>query len=87
MRKHLANEAEASALIRELFVSSADLDPDNEAGTLTIRIHHMASPVHDRAIALLLADLNAADLRHPDTSHRFIMVTDSGAGWHARPGK
>ena len=64
MRKHLANEAEARALIRELFVSSTDLDRDNEAGTLTIRIHRMAFPVHDRAIALLLADLNAADFRH-----------------------
>jgi hypothetical protein len=32
----------------------------------------MASPVHDRAIALLLADLTAANFRHPETGHRFI---------------
>ena len=72
LRKHLANEAEARALIRELFVSSADLEPDDIAGTLTIRIHRMASPVHDRAITQLLEDLTTTNFRHPDTGHRFI---------------
>lgn len=32
----------------------------------------MASPVHDRAIALLLADLTETEFRHPETGHRFI---------------
>ena len=50
LRKHLATEAGARALIRELFVSSADLEPDDKAGTLTIRIHRMACPAHDRAM-------------------------------------
>jgi len=59
-------------LIRELFVSGADLEPDDVAGTLTIRIHRMASPVHDRAVALLLEDLTSAEFRHPETGHRFI---------------
>ena len=72
LRPHLVNEAEARALIRELFVSGADLEPDDTAGTLTIRIHRMASPVHDRAIAMLLADLTTANFRHPETGHRFI---------------
>jgi len=58
LRRHLANETEARALIRELFASSADLEPDDAAGTMTIRLHRMASPVHDRAIARLLTDLN-----------------------------
>jgi hypothetical protein len=72
LRKHLANESEARALIRELLVSSADLEPDDSADTLTIRIHRMALPVHDRAIALLLDDLTSANFRHPETGHRFI---------------
>jgi hypothetical protein len=72
LRKHLANEAEARALIRELLVSSTDLQPDDASATLTIRIHRMASPVHDRAIAALLDDLNAVEFRHPETGHRFI---------------
>jgi hypothetical protein len=32
----------------------------------------MASPAHDRAIALLLADLTEANFHHPETGHRFI---------------
>ena len=72
LRRHLANEAEARALIRELFVSGADLEPDDTAGTLTIRIHRMASPVHDRAITQLLEELNTANYCHPETGHRFI---------------
>ena len=72
LRPRLANEAEARALMREIFVSSADLDPDDAAGTLTIRLHRMAAPVHDRAVALLLADLTEAGFRHPETGHRLI---------------
>jgi hypothetical protein len=62
----------ARALMRELFVSSVDLQTDDAQGTLTICIHRMASPAHDRAIALLLEDLSAANFRHPETGHRFI---------------
>jgi transposase-like protein len=72
LRPHLNNEGEARALIRELFVSSADLEPDDAARTLTIRLHRMATPAHDRAIALLLADLTEANFHHPETGHRFI---------------
>ena len=72
LRRHLANEAEARVLIRELFVSGADLQPDDTAATLTIQIHRMASPVHDRAITLLLAKLTSANFCHPETGHRFI---------------
>ena len=37
------------------------------AGTLTIRIHRIASPVHDRTITLLLVDLTVPHYRHPET--------------------
>ena len=58
LRRHLNKEEDARALIRELFVSSADIEPDDQAKTLTIRIHRMACPAHDRAIASLLDELN-----------------------------
>ena len=37
LRPHLAKEDEARAMIRELFVSSADLVPDETANTLNLR--------------------------------------------------
>lgn len=72
LRPHLAKEEEARALVRELFVSSADLEPNEQENTLTIRIHRMACPAHDKAISALLADLTQAAFRHPQTGMRLI---------------
>jgi len=72
LRCHLAKEDEARALIRELFISSAELIPDENAKTLTVKIHRMASPTHDRAIAALLEELNQLNFCHPETGCRFI---------------
>ena len=72
LRRHLNKEDEARALVRALFVASADLAPDAQAKTLTVKIHRMASPVHDRAIAALLTDLNELNFCHPETRDRLI---------------
>jgi transposase-like protein len=72
LRPHLAKEEEARALVRELFVSSADLEPNEQENTLTIRIHRMASPAHDKAISALLTELNQLAFRHPETQARLI---------------
>jgi hypothetical protein len=69
---HLAKKDEARALIRELFVSSADIMPDDKASTLTVRVHRMACPAHDKAVAALLADLTDAGFRHPETGMTMI---------------
>jgi len=72
LRPHLVKEDEARALVRELFVSSADLEPDPQENTLTVRIHRMACPSHDKAISALLADLTQTAFRHPETGMRLI---------------
>lgn len=72
VRPHLAKEEEARALVRELLVSSADLQPNEQKNTLTIRIHRMACPAHDKAIDALLAQLNQLAFHHPETHARLI---------------
>jgi len=72
LRPHLARDEDARALVRELFVSSADIEPDEQAKTLTIRIHRMACPAHDLAIGALLAQLTQAAFRHPETGMRVV---------------
>ncbi|MBV5338811.1 MAG: hypothetical protein J0665_04525 [Deltaproteobacteria bacterium] len=72
LRRHLSKENEARALIRELFISSAELIPDENAKTLSVKIHRMGSPMHDRAIAVLLEELNELNFCHPETGCRFI---------------
>lgn len=72
LRRNLKKEDEARALIRELFVSSADIEPNDSAGTITVRIHRMANPVHDQAIAALLEELTKQNFCHPETGARMI---------------
>ena len=38
----------------------------------TVRIHRMASPAHDKAIAALLDDLTQLAFLHPETHARLI---------------
>jgi hypothetical protein len=72
LRPHLAKEEEARALVRELFVSSADLEPHEQENTLTVRIHRMASPAHDQAVSVLLTELTRDAFCHPETGTRLI---------------
>ena len=74
LRRYLNKEEEARALIRELFVSSADIVPDEGAQTLTIKIHRMASPVHDKAVVGLLEELTGQEFRHPETGAKMVYV-------------
>jgi hypothetical protein len=45
-----------------------------EGNTLTIRIHRMANPVHDRAIAALLEELNSQEFAHPETGAKMTFA-------------
>ena len=69
---HLNKEEEARALVRELLVSAADIIPDQDQNTLTVRIHRMACPAHDKAIEKLLEALNDAQFHHPQTGAKII---------------
>ena len=72
LRRHLKNKDEARALIRHLFVASADIEPDERAKTLTIRVHRMANPAQDKAIAGLLDELTQQGFCHPETGAKMI---------------
>ncbi len=72
LRRHLEKEDEARALIRELFVSAADIEPNASDKTLTIRIHRMACLSHDKAMALLLEELTELEFHHPETGEKMI---------------
>lgn len=74
VRRHIKKEDEARALIRELFVSAADIEPDKAGETLTIRIHRMACPAHDKAVEALLKELTEQNFCHPETGVRMIFV-------------
>lgn len=72
LKRHLNKEEEARALVRELFISAGDIEPDEQSNTLTVRIHRMVTPAHDKAIAALLEDLNGLGFCHPETRQKMI---------------
>ena len=73
-RRHLKNEDEARALIRDLFVASADIEPDERANTLTTRIRRMANPAQDKAITGLLDEPTQQGFCHPETGARMVYM-------------
>jgi len=72
LRDQLAHANEARSLLRELFTTEADLIPDQSAGTLTVRLHHLTNPLSDRAILALAKELNDAETLYPGTNLRLV---------------
>ncbi|HOE40277.1 MAG TPA: hypothetical protein PLB25_01380 [Rhodoferax sp.] len=66
-------------LVRQLLVSSGEIEPSDATTTLSlcIKIHRIATPAHDKAIAALLADLSSEELRHPETGTKKIYTLAS----------
>lgn len=63
---------DARAQLREVYTTEADLMPDLLAGTLTIRIHHMANRAADTAVEHLCDELNATMTIFPGTNLRLV---------------
>ena len=74
LREPLSNSDEARSLCREIFRTEADLMPDETAGTLTVRRHHLANPVSDERARKLAAELTAAEVTVPETNPRLILI-------------
>jgi hypothetical protein len=64
-------------LLRALYTSEADLLPDLDAGTLTVRLHHAANATTDQAIAKLCEELNATETLFPRTNLRLVLKLGS----------
>ena len=67
MQDSTTSIAEAKALLLALFCNEADILPDLEAKTLTVRVHGAATPVANRTILKLLEHLNQTETQYPGT--------------------
>lgn len=72
LKGYLTKKEEARALIRELFVSDADLVPNQSENILTVKVHRMTQPVNDQAIKKLLDELNQTEFHHPETGMKIV---------------
>jgi prepilin-type processing-associated H-X9-DG protein len=73
LREHLSRPNEARGLLQALYQTEADILPDHEAGTLTVRLHHSANASTDAAIQKLCDELNETETLFPRTNLRLIL--------------
>jgi len=78
LRTDMARTDDARALLREIFVATADLCPDEIAGTLTVNLHHLSNACSDRLAGQLAEELNATETIFPGTQLRMVFKLVSG---------
>lgn len=74
VREKLARSDDGRALVRELMRTPADLRPDLEAKTLTVRLHPLTSALQDEAVRHLAAELTATETLFPGTDLRLVFA-------------
>jgi hypothetical protein len=77
LRKTMSHPHEVRTLLCALYKTEADLLPDLEAQTLTIRLHHLANVMSDNVIEKLCTQLNATETRFPRTNLRMVFKVGS----------
>lgn len=68
LRDQLCHADDARNLLKDLFTHDADLIPNTQAGTLTVKLHHFTNPQAGKAIAALLNHLNETETVYPGTN-------------------
>ena len=78
LRQHMARTDDARALLRQIFVTAADLYPDETAGTLTVNLHHLSNACSDQLAAKMAEELNATETTFPGTKLQMVfkLVSD-----------
>jgi hypothetical protein len=69
---------DARALLRQIYDTDADLIPDLNAGTLTVKLHHLTQSAHDQILRHLCDQLNETETIFPDTQLRLHFQVGSG---------
>jgi hypothetical protein len=77
LREYTTQHDEARVRLRALYTSEADLLPDLDAKTLTVRLHHTAQRHMDVAMQKLCEELTATETVFPRTDLRMIFILGS----------
>ena len=76
-RESMSHPDEVRTLLCALYKTEADLLPDLEKQTLTVRLHHSASVMSDKVIEKLCLELNATETLFPRTNLRMVFKVGS----------
>ena len=72
LREKLARTDDARALLRDVYATEVNLQPDLVANTLTVRLHHLATRAQDEVLRHLCAELTATETIFPGTNLRLV---------------
>ena len=72
LRDVMARPDDARSLLREIFTTEADLLPDEQKKTLTVRIHHLTNKISDSALQHLVEAMNRTETVYPGTQMRLV---------------
>jgi len=72
-------EDEGRALIREMLLTSADIVPQPADQRLVVRLHALANPRSNEALASLCATFTALQVRYPGTDLTLVYQASGGA--------
>jgi hypothetical protein len=72
LRQKMSRHDDARSLLRAIYNTEADLNPDRDAKTLTIRLHPLANNASDQAVRHLCDELNSTETIFPGTDLRLI---------------
>lgn len=71
-REAMHREDDARSLLRALYSTEADLLPDANASTLTVRLHHQAHRCAEEVIRHFCNELNQTETIYPGTHLRLV---------------
>ena len=72
LRKRMTRHDDARSLLRAIYNTEADMVPDMDAKTLTLRLHPLANNSSDHAVRHLCEQLNRTETLFPGTEMRLI---------------
>ena len=72
VRVKFARKDNVRALLVSMFQTDADILPDIDSGTLTVRLHQMSSQRENEAVMHLLNNLNETETNYPGTKLRLV---------------
>ncbi len=72
LRRSMCHQNEARSLLRSLYATEADLLPDYDRDSLTVRLHQPANKCSAEAIKNLCRELNETGVKFPGTKLRLV---------------
>jgi hypothetical protein len=82
LRHYMFKKDEARTLVRQIFTTDADIEPDEKQSILKIRIHNMTNPRNNRYVQKLCEALNESETIFPGTYLRLVydLVSNQNPG-------